>query len=92
VGHAVHVRVDAQGRVRVHSELLKWAGIPAQHGSDGREIKIIGVGAYLELWACGVYESRRQSSEADFEDTFDEMLQEQSAQSGTATIEGDGDE
>ena len=92
IGHAVHARIDAQGRVRVHPELLKWAGIPTQHGSDGREIKIIGVGAYLELWSCGVYESRRQTSEADFEDTYDEMLQEQSAPSDIATLEDDGQE
>ena len=91
VGHAVHARIDGQGRVRVNAELLKWAGVPTEHGSDDRELKIIGMGDYLELWSCSAFETRRASSEVDFEDTLDEILHEQFEESA-ATAGSDGDE
>jgi len=92
VGHALHVRVDGQGRIRVNTELLKWAGVPTEHGSDSRELKIIGMGDYLELWSCSAYESRRTSSEADFEDTLDDILQEQPAERAASAAGSDGHE
>ncbi len=91
VGHAVHVRVDGQGRIRVNPELLKWVGVPTEHGEDSRELKMIGMGDYLELWSCSGYESRRASSEADFEDTLDDILQEQAIGEAAQAPGSDGD-
>ena len=92
VGHAVHVRVDGQGRIRVNPELLKWAGVPTEHGDDNRELKIIGMADYLELWSCSGYESRRASSQAHFEDTLDDILQQQPVEQAAPAAGGDGDE
>jgi len=91
VGHSVHVRIDGQGRVRVNGELLEWAGVPTEHGSNDRELKIIGMGQYLELWSCAAYEARRQTGEADFEETLDEVLHEQLNES-PAAAGSDGNE
>ena len=95
IGHAQHVRVDGQGRIRLNADLRKWARIPDAGGDEEarREVKILGMGDFLEVWSLPVYEQRRSEVEADFEATFDEMMGEAPfEESGDGGREGDGAE
>lgn len=51
IGSATDVEIDGGSRVLIPPELRKWAGLD-------REVKVMGVGAYLELWDSARYEER----------------------------------
>ena len=97
VGHAQHVRIDGQGRIRVNADLLDWAKVAPRdsNGQDDspREVKLIGMGDYLEIWSVSTYEKRRRELEVDFEATFDEMMMaDEPAIMQPDETEGDGAE
>lgn len=49
VGSATEVEIDGAGRVLIAPELRDWAGMVS------REVKLMGMGAYFELWDSARY-------------------------------------
>jgi MraZ protein len=49
VGSATEVDIDSAGRVLIAPELRDWAGMVT------REVKLMGMGAYFELWDSARY-------------------------------------
>lgn len=49
VGSATEVDIDGAGRVLIAPELRDWAGMVS------REVKLMGMGAYFELWDSARY-------------------------------------
>jgi MraZ protein len=48
VGSATDVEIDGSGRVLIPPELKEWAGM-------GRDVQLMGVGKYFELWDSEKY-------------------------------------
>lgn len=60
IGSAVDVEMDSASRVLVPHELRAFAGLELVKGADGKEakdVKVMGVGSYFELWDNARYES-----------------------------------
>jgi MraZ protein len=54
VGSATEVDIDNAGRVLIAPELRDWAGMAS------REVKLMGMGAYFELWDSARYAEHEQ--------------------------------
>ena len=68
VGNSIEVTPDAQGRIIIPSEMLKFAGIE-------KETVIIGCSDYAEIWASEV-RAQRELEEAE-DDGWMQALEEQ---------------
>jgi MraZ protein len=61
IGSAMDVEMDATGRVLVSPELREAAGIQ-------REVLLLGVGDYFELWDKPSYDAREAEAVPDLQD------------------------
>lgn len=60
IGSATDVEMDSASRVLIPHELRAWAGLELEKGADGKEtkeVKVMGVGSYFELWDNAKYQS-----------------------------------
>lgn len=63
-GHSVELEADAQGRIVIPSEMLKYAQI-------SKETVIVGCGDYAEIWSADLY--RRNDEEMDMAALIDAL-------------------